>query len=448
MPLKQMKPALEGEGVTYLYVRSFPREAERLSFNLAAVAAVRGDGVEIPLSLRFAEFRGSELNRQRLVASNPLPPGIYKGFSFKVKNAFLKGEEGEAALLVPDEAARLDFPFEVKEAKALLISLSFRHDESLRGVRFSPVFAAAIPGRPLPGLTGYVTNQGADTITVFDKKTAEAVDAIQTGRGPAGIVLDQRQRRAYAALTGEDAVEVIDVAAGAVVNRIRLTPGDAPRDLALTPDGNTLITANSGSNSVSMIDPSSLLEFARINLASRPRSVVIDRAGRRAYVFNVLANNITVLDIPNRQVLPASIPTDSSPLRGEFNRKGDRFIVYQEWSPYLLLIDPVSLSEVKRINAGMGINWLKTDTGTDKLYVGKKDDPTVDIYDPFSLIPGDFLAAAGAVSHMTIDGEENNLYLIIPEKKVLQLINLVSRKVVGEIDLDDNPYWATVVGER
>ncbi len=349
LPPQQAKPVLDEEGETYLYIRPFSHEAERLRFTLETVSAVRGDGVEIPLALRLAELRGSEMNRQRFLASKPLPPGIYKGFSVKVKNAFLKGEEGESALLLPEEPSRVDFAFEVKKTTARLVALTLDYDKSLRGgVRFSPVFSATIPGRPLATLTGYVTNYGANTITVFDKKSGEAVDVIQTGRGPAGIVLDQRLRKAYVVISGDDAIEVIDVAAGTIVNRIRLNPGDAPRDLALTPDGNILITANTGSNTISMIDPSSLVEFARIKVVNRPASVTVDRAGKRAYVFNTLSNNITVLDIPNR-VAVSTIPTESAPLRGDFTRKGDKFIIFHQWSPYLLVFDPVSLSQLKRV---------------------------------------------------------------------------------------------------
>ena len=447
LPVQQLKPVLVDEGVTYLYVLPFPLEAERIRFNLAAVAAIRDDGVEIPLALRLAELKGSEMGRQRFLASNPLPPGMYKGFSFRVENAFLKGDEGEAALLIPKEPTRLDFPFEVKKTRALLVSLTFKYDESLKGVRFSPVFSAAIPGRPLANLTGYVTNYGSNTITVFDKKARVAVDAIQTGRGPAGIVIDQRQRRAYVVLSGDDAIDVIDIVAGEVVNRIRLNPGDAPRDLALTPDGKILITANTGSNTVSMIDPGTLLEFARINLLSQPRSVLIDRAGKKAYIFNTLLSTISVLDINNR-VLTSTFTTDSAPLRGDFNKAGDRLIVFHEWSPHLLLFDTASLSMVKRVYSGIGIEWIKVDTRTDDLYVAKKNERAVEIFDPFSFIPGDSLATAGGVSNMTIDADENNLYLIVPEKKLLQIFSLVSRSVIGEIDLDDSPYWITMAGER
>lgn len=449
MPNQQLKSVSEDEVTAYLYLQPLPAETDQIRFTITSLAAVRADGVEIPLSLRLGELTRVQMARQRLLASSLLPIGSYKGFSIRVSKAFLKGEDGgEASLLVPEDATRLDFPFEVKKGRALLVSLSLRYEDSLRGVSFTPTFTTVVPEKPLNNLTGYVTNFGAGTITVFDKKKGEAVDAIQTGRGPSGIVLDQRLRRAYVALTGDDAIDVIDVTAGTVVNRIRLSLGDAPRDLALTPDGKTLLSANIGSSTVSIIDPVALLEIDRVNVLNRPGAVLVDRSGSRAFIFNELVNRISVLDLASRQLLSSSIATDSKPLRGDFNRKGSRLVVYQQWSPYLLYIDPFSFTPQQRVNAGMGIGWVKVDTSSDKLYVGKTDQPVVDIYDPFSLMPSDYLPTLGGVSHMAIDGEENNLCLVIPEQRILQIINLVSRKVVGVIELDDAPYWATVVGER
>jgi hypothetical protein len=49
---------------------------------------------------------------------------------------------------------------------------------------------------------------------------------------------------------------------------------------------------------------------------------------------------------------------------------------------------------------------------------------------------------------MAIDNETNNLYLIVPERKVLMVVNLVTRKLVAEIDINERPSWVTVMGEQ
>ena len=207
--LSKFLPPLEEEGEVYLYAEPFPQEGERLRFNIEAIFAVSADGREFPLTVSLHELKPTNLRRQRLLAYGRVPPGPYVGFSFKVNKAFLKTEEGEANLLVPETPVRNDFPFTVNRKRAYVISLTFKYAESiLSGFSFSPVFSMIIPARPIPGLTGYVSNSGSSNITVFDKKLNKVLAVIATGKGPEGMALDQRQGRAYVALSGDDAIEL------------------------------------------------------------------------------------------------------------------------------------------------------------------------------------------------------------------------------------------------
>jgi len=443
-----MKPPLEGEGEVFLYLEPFPQEADRLRFSIEGISAVKDDDTAFPLSMSLHEFKSRDMKRQRLIASGKLPPGNYTGLSFKVKNASLKVEDGEAALLVPQEAVQIDFSFSVKKKKSYVISLTFNYSKSIRErFSFSPVFSISIPEKPLASLLGYVACYDSNNIIVFDKRAIRVVGVIATGEGPRGIALAQELRRAYVTLSGDDIIEVIDTAAGEVIHRIRLNTGDKPQEPALTPDGTLLLTANTGSNTVSVIDTKSLIELSRINVGDGPNSILIDPAGRRAYAFNILSSTITVIDIANKSVA-ATISTEPAPLRGQFNRKGDKLYIIHEWSSYMAVIDPLSLSALDKISVGMGMSSIKVDTNTDMFYVGRKHDTIVKVYNPFLLEPVDYLEAGEGPTYMTIDGEENNLYLVIPETKTLMLINIPSKKVVSEIDVCEGPYWVTLMGER
>jgi YVTN family beta-propeller protein len=61
--------------------------------------------------------------------------------------------------------------------------------------------------------------------------------------------------------------------------------GSGPAQIALTPDGRTLVVANRGDASLSVVDAATLVESARIPLgAEHPHGVAVDAAGRRAFV--------------------------------------------------------------------------------------------------------------------------------------------------------------------
>ncbi len=439
---------LENEGELFVYLQPFPVQAERLKFKIEGLWALRSDGTKEELPLALTDISGAAMNRQRLFASGHLTPGSYKGFVVKAGKAVLRREEGEANLLPPEEPVVIEFPFTLVRKKALLVTMSLPYpDVVVGGFRFSPSFVPSIPERPLLGLTGYITNRDSHTITVFDKRAGQAAAIIETDRGPAAICIDATAKRAYVALSGEDAVDVIDMLSGEIIHRIQLSSGDKPQDAVLTSDGRTLLTVNTGSDSVSFVDPVSLKEDDKVRVGNGPSSIILDPAGKRAFVFNTVSSTISVIDLQKRAVL-VNVSTEPGPLRGQFNRKGDRLYVYYENSPYLVIFDPVSFSVLRRLLVGSGVSSLKVDTTTDFFYLGRKNDSSVEVYDPFSLLPGDIINVGGGAGYLTIDGELNNLLAVLPAERRLSIVNKISRKIVSEIDIGEGPTRVVVMGER
>jgi YVTN family beta-propeller protein len=446
--MTRVRPPLEEEGEVYLYMQPHPQEAERLRFTVDEAFAVSADGREFPLETYLREVKSSDLRRQRVLAFGRIPPGPYVGFLFKTKKATLRGEEGETDLLIPEKFERSEFNFNVNRKTGYVFSLTFKYKESIGpGFRFSPLFSVSTPAKPILSLAGYVSNTGSSNLMVFDKKATQVTGVIPVGRGPSGVALDQRSRRLYVANSGDNEILVVDIPADQVTSRIRLSTVDRPLELALTPDGRTLLSVNPGSSTVSFIDPFSLLELNRVNVGNGPRSILIDPAGRRAYVFNTVSGTITVLDVANRAII-TTFSTDPGPLRGDFSPTGDSLYVIHEFSSYLTVIDPVSFRVLRRFSIGPGMISIKVDSRTGLVYIGRTNDIFVGVYNPSSFVAVDLIKTGGTVNYMTIDDEENNLYMVSSEMKRIVVSNLVRKKILYEIDVGEAPYWVTVMGER
>jgi YVTN family beta-propeller protein len=443
-----LKPPLELEGQVFVYLQAMDPEADRLTFRLDSISAVRSDGSTVPLVLHLREIRGRDPKRERVLASGNLPPGQFVGFSFGASGASLKGEEGETSLAPAEEKPISPIAFAIARKSAQVVSLKLRYRDSLPGgVRFAPAFSAEIPGKIATGLIGLATSRGGNEITVFDKTTGRVVAVIPTGSSPAGMALDPAQRRAYVALSGEDAVEAIDLLGAIVINRGPLIIGDRPEELALTPDRKTLLSANTGSNTVSAIDTASLVESRRMQVGNGPQSILVDRAGRRAYVFNTLSSTISVIDL-GALAVAATVATDSGPVRGDFNRAGNRLYVLHRYSPYLTVFDSATLSVVRKVYVGNGGTALKVDSRTDLIYLARRGTREVSIYDPFSFLPIDAYRSGHDVSYLTIDGEGNNLFVVPSGANDIRAIHLVGKREVATVAVDDDPFWVTVMGER
>lgn len=444
-----IKSALTGDGELFLYVRPLPHEARRLKFGLSQILAVKDDGSEYPLAVALKDFSPELVNRQRFLASGALPPGDYVGLAIGVTGATLQDEEGEERLLIPDKPARIDCRFTIAEKRAAYQSLTFNYDQSITtGYSFNPVFAMTPAGKPVTGLVGYVSNSGSNTLTVFDKQYLEVVGVIATGAGPKGMAIDQLRRRAYVALSGDDAVEVLDVTIGEMTNRIRLKPGDAPEELALTPDGRVLLSVNTGSDTVSFMDPVSYLEVTRIKVGNKPTSILVDPAGTRAYVFNELSQSISIIDIFSRTVV-ASVPSEPGLTRGQFSRNGDILYTVHDMSPFVRVLSPFpSLALHQRYRTGMGTSSVKLDTMTNLIYMGKQFGAEIEIYEPSTFVSFGTIATSGSATYMTIDGEQNSLYVLNGDKKAVEVVNLVTKEVVGRFDVDEAPFRVSLMGER
>jgi YVTN family beta-propeller protein len=437
-----------GEGELYVYLQPLSLDAERTSFSLAEVAAVDGQGTPVPLKLSFTTVRGSDARRQQLLATARIPEGSYAGLSLRVQKASTRREGRDAALLVADAATRVDAPFVLARAKAVVLWLTAGAQQTgASDVSFSPAWSAVVAPRPITARAVFVSNTRSNSITVVDKRVRQAAAVIPTAAGPAGLALDRRRERLYVACSRADEVQAVDVLSGEVVEHAKLSPGDGPRELALTPDGRQLLSVNSGSDSVTIFDLSPLSRQDRIEVGSGPGSLVIDPAGRRAYVFNTLGSTITVIDLARRAVV-ATVATESSPLRGQFTVRGDKLYVVHERSPYLTVIDADQLSLLTRARLRMAGGAINVDDRRGIIYVGGRDEPAVEFYDPGTLLPVDAIRTKAGVSCLAIDAEDNTIYIVQPDAKRLAIGSLADRKVVADIDVGDGPYWVVAMGER
>lgn len=438
-----------GEGEVYVYLQPLPFDAEAVTFSIGTMSAADDQGAGRRLEVAFTTVAHPEARRQRLLGSGRLPEGQYTGLTIAVRNASLRRDGAEAALLVPDEPVRVDVPFLVTRGRAVVLWLEFRAADSLAPgtVDFTPVFTAFQASRPMLSLAGFVSSSTSNAVTVFDKKRRQVAAVVPTGSRPAGMALDQRAGRLYVACPDEDEILAIDVASAEIVERTRLFPGDGPREIALTPDGRTLVSVNPGSNSVSVFDASPLTRLDRVGVDSGPGALAIDPAGQRAFVFNALSGSVSVVDLAQRRVV-TTISMDSAPLRGQFSARGDRLFVIHERSPYLTVVDPAGLAVVRRERLRTSGSAIRVDARRGWISIGSPGSTTVEFYEPNTLLPVDAMTVEGGVAHMTIDAEDNSMFLVSPGTGRLLVASVADRKVATEIDVGRGPSWVVVMGEK
>jgi uncharacterized protein (TIGR03437 family) len=112
------------------------------------------------------------------------------------------------------------------------------------------------------------------------------------------LIYDQPRQRLYIANSGMNRVEVFDIKQNKLLAPIKV--GQLPRSMALSPDGGYLYVANSGGESISIIDPDKLQAVDRVlfppipfnaNLAlATPRVIASSEAGLMIFVGGAAGN--------------------------------------------------------------------------------------------------------------------------------------------------------------
>lgn len=109
----------------------------------------------------------------------------------------------------------------------------------------------------------------------------------------------------------------------------RVTVGDEPEGIALTPDAKQVYVTSEGDNSVAVIDATAFKEVAYIPVGERPRSVIFSKDGSRAFVSNELGPSIAEVDTVSHTVVRKLVfaNADWKPMGLALSPRGDRLYV-------------------------------------------------------------------------------------------------------------------------
>jgi hypothetical protein len=438
-------------GPILIYLDAPPPDARRLKANLAAIDAIREDGGRVPLRVEDPALGGNAPQRAHRLASGPLPPGRYTGLDVTMSEAIMASTEGEAALSLPDGPTRVPLPFTVAAGLGTVVDLDLDLKSALGdGFRFVPAFSAKIPTAIPVGLLGLASLPDEGLVVSYDRRSGRVTGVTPVGRRPVGITIDEARRRAFVALSDDDALVAIDLERGAVVDRRPLRGGDRPVDLALIGGGRTLVVANEGSSSVAFVESTGLAETGRALVGDSPTALLVDRTGQRIFVACRRDNRVDEIDFdPERQEwrVVRSAATDPGPFRLQFNRSGNRLYVAQEASPYLLALDAENLAVAKRPFVGPGQSAIRVDPTSDRIYLARRGTGTIEIFDPFSLLAIERLPLPGDASYLTIDRETAGIVAVIPGLGEVVRVSPIARKVEASVPAGIGVAFVSLFGE-
>lgn len=158
----------------------------------------------------------------------------------------------------------------------------------------------------------YVTNYGADNISIFDLSTNAATGFVNNNgfdiTNPVDIKHSPDGTKAYLLADSNNALFVIDTSSDTITSEVDSSsfPFNAPNVVRFSPDGTKAYIINEGSNNVSIVDATTDTITGYVNdpdsTMNLPISVVFSTDGSTAYVVNYNAASVSIVDVASDTV--------------------------------------------------------------------------------------------------------------------------------------------------
>ncbi|MCG8378950.1 MAG: beta-propeller fold lactonase family protein [Proteobacteria bacterium] len=196
----------------------------------------------------------------------------------------------------------------------------------------------------------FVTDWSRDALLVIDAQQGLIIDLLAVGTAPAGIAIDETNKRIYVVNREDNTLSVLDLERPK--QYALLKTGKGPYSLALSPDNKILFVASVQDDTLIAFDTSTLKERKRIKTGGHPYAISVSPDMSNVVVSNQRDNNISVYSYPDL-LEKKHISVGKSPEAVGFI--DDHTVLVTNWfSNDWSIVDLGAGKETKRIPAGEG----------------------------------------------------------------------------------------------
>jgi len=288
----------------------------------------------------------------------------------------------------------------------------------------------------------FVSNEGSGTISVIDLATNLVINTMETSGKPRGIYASPNSDFVYATEFTKEQLLKIDVPNQKIIQKSSL--GKSPEAIYVSKDGKWITVANEDSNSVSIIDASTLNTLIEIPVEGKnPEHAVMSPDSRWVYVSAEEADNLDVIDVNLRKQV-GQIKVGKRPRGIGFTPDGSTVIVACEIESKTYLIDVPTKTVKAFINTGLRSNGVSIHPNGKFAYVSNGGDGTVAVID---------IEKQTIIKHIPVGKRPWNMDITPDQKKLLvangrsnsvTVINLESNQAEAEISVGSLPWGVAI----
>lgn len=151
---------------------------------------------------------------------------------------------------------------------------------------------------PLAGKTiAFVADEDAQAVIAIDVDTKKELGSHKLASAPSQLMILEDGRVAVALKNASKLQILHPTNDGSFVDGCAVDTDAEPVALAMTPDAKTLLVTAGWGHSLDVYETASLASKGKLDLPREPRGVVVDDAGKYAYVAHAVGGKLTTVDL-------------------------------------------------------------------------------------------------------------------------------------------------------
>ena len=241
---------------------------------------------------------------------------------------------------------------------------------------------------------GYIANNTLDVIHLVDQPARAVVANIPVAAGPSAVLLNPPENRLYVLHPGTGAfsqVSIIDTdsrnGAGSIVF------ADRADRMTMTPDGTRLFFSHPVANAVSVVSLNTQAVVGRIATGTAPYGMAYDPVLDRLYIANSGSNSLTIINATSiTHIATVALPGCLNPRNLALNRESTRLFVACEDNDRVAEVELATL-EIRTMPVGARPTAIEVTPDDRFLYVANSGSGFVTI-----MAQADFTSVRGNVN--------------------------------------------------
>jgi YVTN family beta-propeller protein len=277
----------------------------------------------------------------------------------------------------------------------------------------------------------YVTHPASDTISVINGKRNDLINEIKVRDGPADIAIDSKNNLIYtlhpknkniSVIQRDNLIDVlppfikqIPIIYGIfdykVIRNIPLN--HIPYSLGIDSNHSKLYVSHySASNNLSVIDTNTGKVSSEINnVGDKPSDIYVDSKFNKVYVANSGDNTVSVINGTDNNIIKR-IPVGKNPISIAFNPNDNKIYVANSGDNTVSVIHGTDNNMIEKIPVGKNPISIAFNPNDNKIYVVNKGDSTVSVINGNYDIVVSLFEVGNNPTSVIINEKQNILYVV------------------------------------